>query len=165
MKDLCGKPLKNSCLNSSVVPNATTDTTSSFALLLLYQLLLLPLSFAITKTIDSSPTTDSPGTGSSSNGYDQGGQSGLRPAAIVGIIVGDLAGIGIFSIIFLYVYQAKKKKRTETSTMGMTEFKLKEQQMGNKIETIPSPIKWNTRDHEICTSVQHHLEYGSCSRI
>ncbi|KAF9600252.1 hypothetical protein IFM89_005076 [Coptis chinensis] len=85
--------------------------------------------------------TDSPGTGSSSNGSDQGGQSGLRPAAIVGIVVGDLAGIGIFSIIFLYVYQAKKKKRIETSTMGMTEFKLKEQQMGNKIETIPSPME------------------------
>ncbi|KAF9603464.1 hypothetical protein IFM89_036267 [Coptis chinensis] len=138
--DLCGKHLKNSCLNSSVVPNATTDSTSSAAITPT-STTSPPAIAAIPKTIDSSPATDSPGTGSSSNGSDQGGQSGLRPAAIVGIVVGDLAGIGIFSIIFLYVYQAKKKKRIETSTMGMTEFKLKEQQMGNKIETIPSPME------------------------
>uniref|UniRef100_A0A5B6YTM0 Protein kinase domain-containing protein n=1 Tax=Davidia involucrata TaxID=16924 RepID=A0A5B6YTM0_DAVIN len=87
--ELCGKPLKNLCPIPSTIstpPNVSAPTSP-------------PAIAAIPKTIDSTPATEN---GSNRNG--------LRPATIVGIVVGDLAGIGILALIFVYVYQLKKKK-------------------------------------------------------
>ncbi|URE28127.1 LRR receptor-like serine threonine-protein kinase [Musa troglodytarum] len=41
------------------------------------------------------------------------GRGSLRPAAVIGITVGDLAVIGILFIVFLYVYHVKKKRSQE----------------------------------------------------
>ncbi|KAF6142378.1 hypothetical protein GIB67_033805 [Kingdonia uniflora] len=90
---LCGKPLKNPCTISSTLstfPNASTTSPPAIAV--------------IPKPIDSSSPTSSEVDGSSSPG-----QSKLKPGAIVAIIVGDLAGIGILFMIFFYVYQMKKR--------------------------------------------------------
>ncbi|KAF8406267.1 hypothetical protein HHK36_008352 [Tetracentron sinense] len=107
--DLCGKPLKNPCSIPSTIstqPNISATTSP-------------PAIAAIPKTIDSTPVTGSPGT---ANGTQQEGQTGLRPGAIAGIVVGDLAGIGILAILFLYVYQVKKKKK-KVSNSGNAEKK------------------------------------------
>ncbi|GFY86591.1 receptor-like kinase [Actinidia rufa] len=92
--ELCGKPLKNICPIPSTIstpPNASVPTSP-------------PAIAAIPKTIDSTPATTSPGkqTGSTRNG--------LRPGTIVGIVVGDIVGVSIVALVFIYVYQLKKKK-------------------------------------------------------
>lgn len=95
--DLCGKPLKNLCAIPSTLstpPNVTTTTSS-------------PAIAAIPKTIDSTPVTNSQGT---ANGTQNQTQSGLKPGTIAGIAIGDLAGIGVLTIVILYVYQLRKRK-------------------------------------------------------
>lgn len=105
--DLCGRPLKVFCpipsTRSDPPRNATggTDTETPLA-----GANSPPAFAAIPKTADGT----SPGGGGGSS-QKQTGQSGLKPAAIVGIIAGDLGGIGLLFLVFLYVYQAKKKKR------------------------------------------------------
>ncbi|KAL2456863.1 putative LRR receptor-like serine/threonine-protein kinase [Abeliophyllum distichum] len=42
-------------------------------------------------------------------------EHGLKPEAIVGITVGDLAGIGVLAIVILFVYQLKKKKKANSA--------------------------------------------------
>ncbi|KAA8547165.1 hypothetical protein F0562_003569 [Nyssa sinensis] len=93
---LCGKPLKNLCpipSSISTLPNVAAPTSP-------------PAIAAIPNTIDTSPaiTRCTIANGSNRN-------RGLRPATIVGIVVGDLAAIGILALIFLYVWQLKKQKR------------------------------------------------------
>lgn len=90
---LCGKPLKAPCPIPSTLYNATEPTSP-------------PAIAAMPKTIDSTPVT-SPGT---TNGSRKQDENGLRPATIVGIVLGDIVGVGILAVIFLYVYQWKKKK-------------------------------------------------------
>jgi hypothetical protein len=77
--DLCGKPLKNLCSISSTLSAPPNDTSTSS-----------PAIAAIPKTIDSIPVTASSGT---ANGTQNPTQGGLKPGAIAGIAVGDLAGI------------------------------------------------------------------------
>ncbi|CAK9136468.1 unnamed protein product [Ilex paraguariensis] len=99
---LCGKPLKKLCTISSTLstpPNVTANTSSAAIA-------------AIPKTIDSTPLPNSPGTPS---GTQNQPQHGLKPGTIAGIAVGDLAGIGILGMIFLYVYHLMKKKKEATS--------------------------------------------------
>ncbi|OIT02722.1 PREDICTED: probable LRR receptor-like serine/threonine-protein kinase At4g37250 [Nicotiana attenuata] len=101
--DLCGKPLKKLCTIPSTLsspPNVTTNTSS-------------PAIAAIPKEINSTPLQDS-ARNTESAGQDQP-QHGLKPGAIVGIIVGDLAGVGVLAIVFLYVYKLKKKKASEAN--------------------------------------------------
>lgn len=102
--DLCGEPSKNPCLipsSPSSSPPNTSDTTSP------------PAIAAIPRTINSNPATMPPG---SASGSPQGRQSGLRPATIVGIVAGDIAGIGVLAFIFLYIYRLKKKKKEQVES-------------------------------------------------
>ncbi|CAI9769141.1 unnamed protein product [Fraxinus pennsylvanica] len=100
--DLCGKPLKKLCTIPSTLsnpPNVSTNTS--------------PAAIAvIPKTIGSTPLPHSPTT---SNAAQDPPQHRLKPGAIAGIAVGDLAGIGVLAIVFLYVYQLKKKKKKADS--------------------------------------------------
>jgi len=78
--DLCGKPLKNLCPISSTLSTPPNDTSTTS-----------PAIAVIPKSIDSTPVTSSTGT---PNGTVQNPtQSGLKPGAIAGIAVGDLAGM------------------------------------------------------------------------
>ncbi|CAN4112154.1 unnamed protein product [Withania somnifera] len=86
--DLCGKPLKKLCTIPSTLstpPNISTNP---------------PAIAAIPKEVNSTPLQDSDGTTESAAQNQQ--QHGLKPGTIVGIIVGDLAGIGVLAIVFLY---------------------------------------------------------------
>ncbi|KAK9097318.1 hypothetical protein Sjap_022815 [Stephania japonica] len=96
---LCGKVFKNPCLIPSTLSNPTTNVSTNTS---------SPAIAVMPKPIDFSPSTGSPPKQSTS--------SKLRPEAIVGIVIGDLVGIGILSIIFAYIYQSKKKKRKVSST-------------------------------------------------
>ncbi|KAJ4965329.1 hypothetical protein NE237_017178 [Protea cynaroides] len=103
--DLCGKPLKKTCsLPSSVLtsPNVSDATSPAIA--------VMP------KSIGSTPVTGS--AGNATQGTQQQGQSGLRPGVIVGIVVGDLAGIGILLMILFYVYRLKKKSKMNSTGAG-----------------------------------------------
>ncbi|KAM2640368.1 hypothetical protein FF1_027394 [Malus domestica] len=94
--DLCGPPTKNPCpipSSPSSSPNASSPNS--------------PPAFA---AIPRNPEASSP---RSKNGHSQQSQTGLRPAAIVGIVAGDIAGIGILALVFLYIYRLKKKKSTK----------------------------------------------------
>lgn len=91
--DLCGKPLKNLCPIPSSVATLPETTKSP------------PAIAAIPKTIDSSPATADPdGAGSPPNS-----KSGLRTGTILGIVVGDIAGVAILVLLFIYVYHKRKK--------------------------------------------------------
>ncbi|RZC54922.1 hypothetical protein C5167_013774 [Papaver somniferum] len=97
--DLCGKAVKIPCKilsTPSIPPNVSTNSTP-------------PAIAAIPKNFDSSP------------GSPAREKNGLRPGAIIGIVVGDLAGIGVLFLVFLYVYRLKKKKRVNSA--GITEKK------------------------------------------
>ncbi|TQE12137.1 hypothetical protein C1H46_002207 [Malus baccata] len=95
--DLCGPPTKNPCpipSSPSTSPNASSPNS--------------PPAIA---AIPRNPEAVSP---MSANEHSQQSQTGLRPAAIVGIVAGDIAGIGILALIFLYIYRLKKKKKKST---------------------------------------------------
>ncbi|XP_028760494.1 probable LRR receptor-like serine/threonine-protein kinase At4g37250 [Neltuma alba] len=94
--DLCGEGINNPCPASSSPapsPNATSPTSP-------------PAFAAFPKTLDSPP----PGSG---HGTSQQNKTGLRRGTIIGIVVGDIIGIGLLAMIFLYVYQLKRRKRAE----------------------------------------------------
>lgn len=100
--ELCGLPLKNLCPIPSSIdtqPNTSAPTSP-------------PAIAAIPKTIDSSPAALSPG-GAAEPSPQRGG--GMRITTIVGIVVGDIAGIGILASVFIYVYQLKKRKSIKSS--------------------------------------------------
>ncbi|KAM1256876.1 hypothetical protein EV1_030676 [Malus domestica] len=94
--DLCGPPTKNPCpipSSPSSSPNALSPNS--------------PPAFA---AIPRNPEASSP---RSKNGHSQQSQTGLRPAVIVGIVAGDIAGIGIFALFFMYIYILKNKNSTK----------------------------------------------------
>ncbi|XP_062090392.1 probable LRR receptor-like serine/threonine-protein kinase At4g37250 isoform X1 [Humulus lupulus] len=91
---LCGKPLKNLCTIPSTLSTEPNVTTSS------------PAIAAIPKTIDSTPET-------ATNGAPPQQQTGLKPGTIVGIVVGDLAGITVLAMVILYIYQLRKRKHLD----------------------------------------------------
>lgn len=91
--ELCGKPLKNLCLISSTdssAPNATSPTSP-------------PAIAAIPKTINSSP--------SSGNGTSKKPETGVKTGTIIGIVVGDVAGIAILATILICIYKKRVAKR------------------------------------------------------
>nr|GMC87643.1 probable LRR receptor-like serine/threonine-protein kinase At4g37250 [Ipomoea batatas] len=97
--DLCGKPLKKLCTIPSTLsnpPNVSTNTSP-------------PAIAAIPKTFGSSPVPSSGGAAQDNNQP----QHGLKPGTMAGIVVGDLAGLGLLALVFLYIYQKKKKKGNE----------------------------------------------------
>lgn len=93
---LCGPPLDRSCSIPSSLskPPNGTDSPPAFA--------------AIPK---SSGRGVPPGDAAEGQGPGGGGQGKLRPAAIVAIVAGDLAGVGILFALFLYVYHVRKRRR------------------------------------------------------
>lgn len=99
--DLCGSPLEKVCTVPSTLstpPNVTTNSTPPAAIA------------AIPRTINSSPSNNTPGASSQATSRTQHGLN-IKPTKLVAIIVGDLAGIGILAIIILYVYKWKKQKK------------------------------------------------------
>lgn len=126
--DLCGKPLKMMCTIPSSLsnppPNDSTATPPAPK--------SPPAFAAIPKNPDG---TSPPGSVASS-----GGDRGLRPAAVVAIAVGDLAGIALLFIVFLYVYQVKKKKRElqQSQQKGDRGIGLKSMGRGGRDEGPPS---------------------------
>ncbi|PHT41765.1 putative LRR receptor-like serine/threonine-protein kinase [Capsicum baccatum] len=99
--DLCGKPLKKLCTIPSTLSSPPNISTNP------------PAIAAIPKEINSTPLQDSDGTAETAAQNQQ--QHGLKPGTIVGIIVGDLAGVGVLAVVFLYVYKLKKKKASEST--------------------------------------------------
>ncbi|EOX91550.1 Leucine-rich repeat protein kinase family protein isoform 2 [Theobroma cacao] len=96
--DLCGEVTRRDCPipSSPSSPSNVSPSTSP------------PAIAAIPKTIDPDTPEPSPGAKKS-------GQSKLKPGTIVGIIVGDIAGIGFVIMVFFVVYKLKRKKRVETT--------------------------------------------------
>ncbi|XP_010432075.1 PREDICTED: probable LRR receptor-like serine/threonine-protein kinase At4g37250 [Camelina sativa] len=95
---LCEDPTGNPCpipSSPSIVSEADAPTTST------------PAIAAIPNTIGSNPVNDP-----KSQQTDSNPRTGLRPGVIIGIVIGDLAGIGILAVIFLYIYRCKKKNKT-----------------------------------------------------
>ncbi|GFZ18785.1 leucine-rich repeat protein kinase family protein [Actinidia rufa] len=108
--ELCGKPLKNLCPIPSTIStpaNASAPTSP-------------PAIAAIPKTIESTPATTSPGKQTGSN------RNGLKPRTIVGIVVGDIVGVSIVALIFIYVYQLKKRKSNAQKTRAVKSTESKE---------------------------------------
>lgn len=89
--ELCGEPLKKQCSVMSPPPDSP------------------PAIAAIPKTVASNPATAASGGESSRDK-----QTGLSPGTILAIVVGDVAGIGIIAVIFLYIFFVKKRKRKTT---------------------------------------------------
>lgn len=97
--NLCGKPLKNLCpipSSAATIPNASVPESP-------------PAIAAIPKTITSSPAAASSTSDGGGSPAPQG-RSGLRTGTILGIVAGDVAGIGLLLAVFAYVYHLKKKK-------------------------------------------------------
>ncbi|XP_030455785.1 probable LRR receptor-like serine/threonine-protein kinase At4g37250 [Syzygium oleosum] len=92
--DLCGIPTRNPCpipsSPSSSPPNVSAPTSP-------------PAFAAFPKTVTPETTN---ATASKSKR-----QTGLRPVTIIGIVVGDIAGIAIVAAIFVCVCRIKKRKR------------------------------------------------------
>ncbi|KAL5223690.1 hypothetical protein ABZP36_010329 [Zizania latifolia] len=89
--ELCGPPLKKMCSIPSSLSNPPNATGS-------------PPAFA---AMPKNPTRRSPGTEAQA----PRGQEKLRPAAILAIVAGDLAGVGLLFMLFLYIYHIRKKRR------------------------------------------------------
>ncbi|CAM0908837.1 unnamed protein product [Alopecurus aequalis] len=92
--ELCGPPLKRACSIPSSLSNPpnTTDSPPAFA--------AIPKSAA--RAPPGSPEARAP----------RGGGTGkLRPLTILAIVAGDLAGVGLLFMLFLYVYHIRKKRR------------------------------------------------------
>ncbi|KAM3215042.1 hypothetical protein ACQJBY_067166 [Aegilops geniculata] len=90
---LCGPPLKHACSIPSSLsnpPNAT-DSPPAFA--------AIPKSAA--RAPPGSPEAQAP----------RGGQGKLKPLVILAIVAGDLAGVALLFMLFMYVYHIRKKRR------------------------------------------------------
>ncbi|BAT93905.1 hypothetical protein LR48_Vigan02g240800 [Vigna angularis] len=96
--DLCGKPLKIMCTVPSTESTAPPNVTTSS-----------PAIAAIPK-IDSNPSTNTTGTPTSSQNVSP---SGLKPATIAAIVVGDLLGMALLALVILFVYQQRKKRYSD----------------------------------------------------
>ncbi|CAI9282875.1 unnamed protein product [Lactuca saligna] len=97
--ELCGKPLDNLCLipsSASTLPNISSPTSP-------------PAIAAIPKTADSSRSNNSPNTSNASS------RTGFKTSTIVGIVVGDIAGIAILAAIFIYILKKRKRVASESN--------------------------------------------------
>ncbi|KAK4773017.1 hypothetical protein SAY87_028036 [Trapa incisa] len=106
---LCGVPTRNPCpipSFPSLFPNVSAPLTSP------------PAFAAIPKMVASSPED-----GGKADSEIRGGHSGLRPRAIVGIVIGDVAVIGILGAVFTFVYRWRKRSNLEAVAEKMKESK------------------------------------------
>ncbi|KAG5040315.1 hypothetical protein JHK85_012791 [Glycine max] len=92
--NLCGEMTKNPC----PIPSSPSSEPKASAPI------SPPAIAAIPKNLDDSPLAP---TGQK--------QSGLKQGTIIGIVVGDVVGVGILAVLFVYVYRLKKKKEEEGS--------------------------------------------------
>ncbi|KAM3291496.1 putative LRR receptor-like serine/threonine-protein kinase [Capsicum chacoense] len=134
--DLCGKPLKKLCTIPSTLSSPPNISTNP------------PAIAAIPKEINSTPLQDSDGTAETSGQNQQ--QHGLKPGTIVGIIVGDLAGVGVLAVVFLYVYKLKKKKASESTI----ESSIHKDQKYNKTPVPPAVLVVKEKDTTTTTTTR-----------
>ncbi|KAG5526413.1 hypothetical protein RHGRI_032630 [Rhododendron griersonianum] len=145
--DLCGKPLKKQCTVPSTLsgpPNSTSTTTT-------------PAIAVIPKSIETNPVTSTHGT-RTPNGSQGQQSSKLKPGTIAVIAVGDVAGIGILAVIFLFVYRLRRKNG---AGMGEPyEEASKDQVNGPKSEVIQTASKESKGGHATwsCLSVMKSEE-------
>ncbi|XP_022740482.1 probable LRR receptor-like serine/threonine-protein kinase At4g37250 [Durio zibethinus] len=96
--DLCGEVTRRDCpIPSSASSSSNVSPPTS-----------PPAIAAIPKTMD----TDKP---EPSSGAKKPGRNKLKPGTIIGIVVGDIAGIGFVIMVFFFVFKLKRKKRVETT--------------------------------------------------
>ncbi|CAM8926658.1 unnamed protein product [Rhodiola kirilowii] len=90
--ELCGKPLPVLCSIPSTlsIPPEVNSSTPAIA--------------AIPKIISSDPALEAPGSS------DEAQPRRLQPMAIAGIVVGDIAGLGLLALVIFFVHQMKKRK-------------------------------------------------------
>ncbi|CAL5039551.1 unnamed protein product [Urochloa decumbens] len=95
---MCGPPLATPCSIPSSLSNPPNATDS-------------PPAFAAIPKND--PARAPPGAGGAQQQQQQAprDQEKLRPAAIVAIVLGDIAGVGLLFLLFLYAYHVRKKRR------------------------------------------------------
>ncbi|KAK4794640.1 hypothetical protein SAY86_012634 [Trapa natans] len=124
---LCGKPLKILCSIPSTL--STPPNVSS----------TLPAIAVIPKSVDGGSTTSSPwmssppGTTTGTPDSQAGRQ--LKLGTIVGIVFGDLAGIGVLALVILYVYRLRERKANATVAS-----KEKPTNSDNKRSTSEAPV-------------------------
>ncbi|XP_074581024.1 putative LRR receptor-like serine/threonine-protein kinase At4g37250 [Curcuma longa] len=94
---LCGKPLENLCaIPSTFYKPPDSDTEAPLPVKSPPAIAVLP-----NNVEGNSPTNGGKGQGR------------LRPAVVIAIAVGDMAGIGLLLAVFFYVYQTEKKKNEQ----------------------------------------------------
>uniref|UniRef100_A0A7N0UEJ8 Protein kinase domain-containing protein n=1 Tax=Kalanchoe fedtschenkoi TaxID=63787 RepID=A0A7N0UEJ8_KALFE len=91
---LCGKPLAVPCSIPSTLSIPPELNSSS------------PAIAAIPRIISSDPAE---------SGDDDGRSRRLQPMAIAGIVVGDVAGLGLLAIVIFFVHQMKNKKENNSA--------------------------------------------------
>ncbi|KZV38845.1 putative LRR receptor-like serine/threonine-protein kinase [Dorcoceras hygrometricum] len=104
---LCGKPIQKPCTvpsTLSIAPNTTSSTSAA------------PAIAAIPLTVD--PSHDSPGA--AAHEARNPPQHHIKPVAIAGIAVGNLAGIGVLALVFLFIYQKGKKTNAESRAKSIS---------------------------------------------
>ncbi|XP_050363291.1 probable LRR receptor-like serine/threonine-protein kinase At4g37250 [Argentina anserina] len=93
--DLCGEETEhNPCPIPSSPASNSPNSPPAFA--------------AIPRLNSTNPDSVSPGSANASSGKSQ---TGLKTATIVGIVAGDVAGIAVIAMVFLYVIRLRKKKK------------------------------------------------------
>ncbi|KAL5184183.1 putative LRR receptor-like serine/threonine-protein kinase [Glycine soja] len=92
--NLCGEMTKNPC----PIPSSPSSEPKASAPI------SPPAIAAIPKSFDDSPLAP---TGQK--------QRGLKQGTIIGIVVGDIIGVGILAMLCVYVYRLKKKKDAEST--------------------------------------------------
>lgn len=123
--DLCGKPLKNLCPIPSTPSNAPNSTMSSST----------PAIAVMPKTLDTNSQTNNSVTPNTSQSKPP---NNLKPSSIAGIVIGDIAGVGILVAITLLVYQQVKKKKDNNPTeQNVTKTTSKKDHDINKKPTVP----------------------------
>ncbi|CAL5053922.1 unnamed protein product [Urochloa decumbens] len=98
---MCGPPLATPCSIPSSLSNPPNATDS-------------PPAFAAIPKNDPAARAP-PGAGGARQQQQQAprDQEKLRPAAIVAIVLGDIAGVGLLFLLFLYAYHVRKKRRQQ----------------------------------------------------
>ncbi|XP_076954851.1 receptor protein kinase-like protein At4g34220 [Bidens hawaiensis] len=123
--DLCGKPLNKLCTipsSLSTPPNTTSNGSATAAIA------------AIPKNIDASPSSAS--EDASPTVADTHGGGKVKPAKVVAIVAGNLAGIGLLAILFLYGYNIRKKRLHQNQNLtGKPETKVLETKIVNTVTT------------------------------
>ncbi|GLT78861.1 hypothetical protein SLA2020_503800 [Shorea laevis] len=94
--DLCGGETRHPC----PAPSVSAPTSS-------------PAIAAIPKTIDSNPATDT--NVPVPVAHQQQKQKGLKTGTIIAIVAGDVAGIGVVAMFFVYLYRLKRRRDVETA--------------------------------------------------